>query len=62
MLSYCLKCRENTEKNPKVAKAKNGTILLLSKCAVRDSKKIKIYQTPRHQWIIKQFRNKNTFT
>ena len=53
MLSYCLKCSENTEKNPKVAKTKNGTILLLSKCAVRDSKKIKIYQTPRHQWIIK---------
>ena len=35
MLSYyCFKCRKNTEsKNPKVAKTKNGRIMLLSKCA-----------------------------
>ena len=33
MLSYCLKCRKNTEsKNTKVARAKNGGIILLSKC------------------------------
>ena len=37
MLSHCLKCRKNTEnKNPKVARTKNGRILLLSKCAVCD--------------------------
>ena len=42
MLSHCLKCRKNTErKNPKVARAKNGRIMLLSKCAVCDSKKSK---------------------
>ena len=42
MLSYCLKCRKNTErKNPKVAKTKNGRIMLLSKCAVCDNKKPK---------------------
>ena len=41
MLSYyCLKCRKNTEsKNVKVAKTKNGRIMLLSKCAVCNSKK-----------------------
>ena len=39
---YCLKCRQNTEsKNPKVAKTKNGRIMLLSKCTVCDSKKSK---------------------
>ena len=39
---YCLKCRKNTEsKNPKVARSKNGRIMLLSKCAVCDSKKSK---------------------
>ena len=28
MLSYCLKCRKNTEsKNPKVSRAKNGRIM-----------------------------------
>ena len=42
MLSYCLKCRNNTEsKNPKVARTKNGRIMLLSKCAVCDSKNSK---------------------
>ena len=42
MLSYCLKCRKNTEsKNPKVARTKNGRIMLLSKCAMCDSKKSK---------------------
>ena len=43
MLSYCLKCRKNTEtKNPKVATTKKtGRIMLLSKCAVCDSTKSK---------------------
>ena len=42
MLSYCLKCRKNTEsKNSKVATTQNGRIMLLSKCAVCDSKKTK---------------------
>ena len=42
MLSYCLKCRKNTEsKNSKVARKENGTIKLLSKCAVCNSKKSK---------------------
>ena len=37
MSLYCLKCRKNTE----VIKTKNGRIILLSKCAVSDSKKSK---------------------
>ena len=42
MLSSCLKFRKNTEsKNPKVARTKNGRIMLLSKCAVSDGKKSK---------------------
>ena len=40
MLSYFLNCRKNVEsKNSKVARAKNGRIMLSSKCAVCDSKK-----------------------
>ena len=40
-----MKCRKNTEsKNAKVVKTKNGRIMLLSKCAVCDNKKIEIYQ------------------
>ena len=42
MLSYCLKCRTNTDsKNPKVVKTKNRRMMLLSKCSVCDSKKLK---------------------
>ena len=43
MLSYyCLKCRKDTEsKNTKVARTKNGRIMVLSICAVCESKKPK---------------------
>ena len=42
MSLYCLKCRNNAQnKNPKVVKTKKGRIMLLSKCVVRDSKKLK---------------------
>ena len=42
LLHYCLKCRKNTEtKNPKVTRTKNRIIMLLSNCAVCDSKKLK---------------------
>ena len=42
MLSYCLKCRKNTEsKNPKVVRTKNGRIMRLSKFSVCNSKKSK---------------------
>ena len=39
MLSYCLKCRKNTEsKNRQVVKSKKERIMFLSKCAVFNSK------------------------
>ena len=42
MISYCLKCRKNAEsKNPKVVKAKNGRIMVLSNCTICGSKKSK---------------------
>ena len=42
MVLYCLKCRKNAKsENPKVAKTRNGRIMLLSKFAVWDSKKSK---------------------
>ena len=42
MLSYCLKCRRNTESiNPKVLKTTNGKTIILSKCAICSSKKSK---------------------
>ena len=42
MLTYCLKCKKNTESiNPKVSKTRNGKTIILSKCAVCNSKKSK---------------------
>ena len=42
MLSYCLKCKKNTESiNPKVSKTTNGRAMILSTCATCGSKKSK---------------------
>ena len=42
MLSYCLKCKKNTESmNPKVSKTTNGKAMKLSKCAICGSKNSK---------------------
>ena len=40
MKSYCLKCRKNTENiNPRVSITSNGRTMVLSKCAICNSKK-----------------------
>ena len=42
MLSYCLKCKKNTESiDPNVSGTSNGRTMILSKCAICDSKKSK---------------------
>ena len=41
MLPYCLKCRKNTEKNPRIVKPKNGRIMVSSNCTACGSKKSK---------------------
>ena len=39
MLSYCLKCKKNTESvNPRVSATSNGRTMILSKCAICGSK------------------------
>ena len=43
MLSYCLKCKKNTESiNSKVSKTTNGKMMILSKCAICGGKKSKL--------------------
>ena len=43
MLSYCLKCKENTESmNPKLSKTENSRKMILSKCAISGRKKLKV--------------------
>ena len=40
MLSYCLKCKTNTESiGPNISATINGKTMILSKCAICDSKK-----------------------
>ena len=40
MESYCLKCKKYTKKiNPQVSNTSNGTLMILSKCAICNSKK-----------------------
>ena len=40
MESYCLKCRKYTENiDPQVSSTSNGRTMILSKCAICDSKK-----------------------
>ena len=42
MESYCFKCRKYTENiNPQVSSTSNGKIMILSKCAICNSKKSK---------------------
>ena len=42
MLSYCLKCKKNTQIiNPKVSNITNGKAIILSTCAICGSKKSK---------------------
>ena len=56
---YCLKCRKNTEsKNPKVVKTENGRIMLLSKCAVCDSKKLKFIKEKEASELLRSLRIK----
>ena len=59
---FCLKSRWNTEsQNPKIAKKNKGNLMILSQCAVCDSKNIDIYQIVRSQWVIKWLRVKSIF-
>ena len=42
MNSYCLKCRKDTKNiHPRVSNTSNGRTMILSKCTIRVSKKIR---------------------
>ena len=54
MSLYCLKHRKNTKnKNPEVVKTKNWRIMLSSKCAVCDSKKLKFFKEDEASGLLK---------
>ena len=54
MLSYCLKCKTNTESiNPKVLKTTNGKTMILSKCAICGSKKSKFIKEQQAKGLLR---------
>ena len=59
MLSYRLKYRKNTEiENLKVTRKKTGSIMLLSKCAVCDSKNSKLIREQKPRGLVSSLRIK----
>ena len=63
MLSYCLKCRKNTEsKNLKVIRTKNRGIKLLSKCEVGDSKKSNFIKEQEASGLLSSLGTKTTLS
>ena len=62
MLSYCLKCRKNTESiNPNVSKTTNGKTIILSKCAVCDSEKSKFIKEQQAKGLLSNLGIKTPF-
>ena len=54
MLSYCLKCKKNTESiDPKVSATNNGRTMILSKWAICGSEKSKFIKKTSRKTIIK---------
>ena len=53
MVSYCLKCKKNTESiNPKVSKTTNSKMMILSKCAICGSKKSKFIKEQKAKGLL----------
>ena len=53
MLSYCLKCKKNTESiNPRVSATSNGKTMILSKCAICGSKKSKFIKNQKAKGLL----------
>ena len=53
MLSYCLKCKKNTESiDPNVSKTRNGKTIVLSKCAICVSKKSKFIKEQQAKGLV----------
>ena len=53
MKSYCLNYRKNTENiNPKALKTSNGRAMILSKCAICDSKKSRFIKNQEAKGLI----------
>ena len=53
MKSHCLKCRKDTENMyPKVSNTSNGKAMILSKCAICGSKKLRFVKNQEAIWLL----------
>ena len=53
MKSYCLKCKKNTENiDSKVSKTSNGRTMLLSKCALCNSKRSRLIKNQEAKGLV----------
>ena len=53
MKSYCLKCGKDTENlNPSVSGTSNGRTMVLSKCAICNSKKSRFIKDQEAKWLV----------
>ena len=53
MKSYCLKCRKDTENiDPKISSTSNGKSMILSKCAICGSKKLRFIKNQKAKGLL----------
>ena len=58
MESYCLKCKKSTKNiNPQVSSTSNGKLMILSKCAICNSKKSKFIKKQDAKGLLSKLRH-----
>ena len=63
MESYCLKCRKYTKNiNPQVSSTSNGMIMILSKCAISNSKKSKFINHQKAKELLSKLGSKTSLS
>ena len=63
MESYCLKCKKYTKNiNPQVSSTSNGKLMILSKCAICNSKKSKFINQQEAKGLLSKLGIKTPFS
>ena len=63
MESYCLKCKKHTKNiNPQVSSTSNGKVMILSKCAICNSKKSKFIKKQEAKGLLRKLGIKAPFS
>ena len=63
METFCLKCKNHTENiNPQVSSTSNGKVMILSKCAICNSKKSKFINKQEAKGLLCKLGIKTSFS